>query len=53
MAYIAFEGEGHGFRAAENIQRSLEAELYFYQRIFDLPVDPEIEPVEIFNLPQG
>ena len=33
---IVFEGEGHGFRRAENIARSLEAELAFYQRVFGL-----------------
>jgi dipeptidyl aminopeptidase/acylaminoacyl peptidase len=49
VAYLAFAGEGHGFRKAENIQRTLEAELYFYQRIFGIPVDPDIEPVEIAN----
>jgi dipeptidyl aminopeptidase/acylaminoacyl peptidase len=39
--YIPFEGEQHGFRKAENIQRSLEAELAFYARVFGfvLPVD--------------
>ena len=30
FAYLPFEGEQHGFRKAENIQRTLEAELYFY-----------------------
>ena len=29
-AYIAFEGESHGFRKAETIIASLEAELAFY-----------------------
>ena len=32
-AYIAFEGESHGFRKAENIVASLEAELSFYGQI--------------------
>jgi len=50
VAYLAFEGEQHGFRQAGNIKRSLEAELYFYSRIFDFkPADP-IEPVPIENL---
>ncbi len=31
--YIAFEGEGHGFRRAETIARALEAELAFYQSV--------------------
>ena len=33
-AYVPFEGEQHGFRRSENIKRALEAELYFYSRIF-------------------
>jgi len=51
VAYIAFEGEQHGFRKAETIRRALEAELYFYSRIFNFaPADP-ITPVPIENLP--
>lgn len=34
VAYILFDGEGHGFRQAANIKRALEAELAFYGRIF-------------------
>ena len=47
---IMFEGEQHGFRKAENIQRALEAELYFYSQVFGFTVDG-IEPVHIDNLP--
>ncbi|MTV38598.1 S9 family peptidase [Duganella radicis] len=36
VEYVELEGEGHGFRKAENIIRTLEAELDFYQRIFSL-----------------
>ena len=49
-AYLPFEGEQHGFRKAENIIRSAEAELYFYSRVFGFDVADEIEPVEIANL---
>jgi dipeptidyl aminopeptidase/acylaminoacyl peptidase len=48
VAYIEFEGEQHGFRRAENIVRSLEAELAFYGQVFgfvpagDLPT-PKLE----------
>ena len=50
VAYLAFAGEQHGFRRAENIQRALDAELYFYSRIFGFePADP-LEPVDIENL---
>jgi dipeptidyl aminopeptidase/acylaminoacyl peptidase len=53
VAYIAFEGEQHGFRRAENIRRSLDAELSFYAQVlgFELPAGEEIEPVEVENLP--
>jgi len=49
-AYLAFEGEQHGFRKAENIQRSLEAELYFYGKVLGFEPADELEPVTIHNL---
>jgi dipeptidyl aminopeptidase/acylaminoacyl peptidase len=49
-AYLAFEGEQHGFRKAENIKRSLDAELYFYSRIFGFELAEPVEPVHIENL---
>jgi dipeptidyl aminopeptidase/acylaminoacyl peptidase len=49
-AYLAFEGEQHGFRRAETIIRSLEAELYFYSRIMRFEPADALEPVEIHNL---
>jgi dipeptidyl aminopeptidase/acylaminoacyl peptidase len=50
VAYLAFEGEQHGFRKAETIVRCLEAELYFYGAIFGfVPADP-IPPIPIDNL---
>lgn len=50
VAYVAFEGEQHGFRKAENIKRSLEGELYFYAKVFGFKVADQIEPIEIMNL---
>lgn len=50
VAYVAFEGEQHGFRRAENIARALEAELYFYSRVFRFPLADPIAPVDITNL---
>ncbi|MGH2345345.1 MAG: S9 family peptidase [Chloroflexota bacterium] len=50
VAYIPFEGEQHGFRRAENIIRSLEAEFYFYARVFGFTPADQIQPVEIHNL---
>ncbi|RSS82831.1 prolyl oligopeptidase family serine peptidase [Streptomyces sp. WAC06614] len=35
-AYVAFEGEGHGFRRAETMVRALEAELALYVAVFGL-----------------
>jgi dipeptidyl aminopeptidase/acylaminoacyl peptidase len=49
-AYLAFEGEQHGFRKAENIQRCAEAELYFYSRVFGFDLGEPVEPVDIKNL---
>ena len=50
FAYVAFPTEGHGFREAANIQRSIEAELYFYSRIFGFIPADNIAPIEIENL---
>ena len=49
VAYILFEGEQHGFRRAQNIKRALDAELYFYSRIFGFVLADPIEPVLIEN----
>jgi dipeptidyl aminopeptidase/acylaminoacyl peptidase len=49
-AYLPFEGEQHGFRKAENIKRALDAELYFYSRIFGFELAEPVEPVKIENL---
>jgi dipeptidyl aminopeptidase/acylaminoacyl peptidase len=50
VAYVAFAGEQHGFRRAENIKRSLDGELYFFSRVFGFGLAGEIEPVPIENL---
>ena len=50
VAYLTFEGEQHGFRQAANIRRALEAELYFYSRVFGFELADDIEPVQIDNL---
>ncbi|MDY6917170.1 MAG: S9 family peptidase [Chloroflexota bacterium] len=50
VAYLAFEGEQHGFRRAETIKRCLEAELYFYSRVFSFEPAEPVEPVTIENL---
>jgi dipeptidyl aminopeptidase/acylaminoacyl peptidase len=49
-AYIAFAGEGHGFRKAANVKRALEAHLSFLAQIFGFEPADELEPIEIENL---
>lgn len=51
VVYLAFEGEQHGFRKADTIKRTLEAELYFYARIFGFEPGDLVEAVVIDNLP--
>ncbi len=46
-AYIAYEGEQHGFRRAENVRRTAEAELYFYGRVLGFEPAGPLEPVPI------
>jgi dienelactone hydrolase len=50
VAYVTFAGEQHGFRKAENIRRTLEAELYFYSQIFGFELPEKIAPV-VFYVP--
>jgi dipeptidyl aminopeptidase/acylaminoacyl peptidase len=45
-AYIAFEGESHGFRKAETVIAALEAELAFYGEIFGF-IPPGVPPLEL------
>jgi dipeptidyl aminopeptidase/acylaminoacyl peptidase len=49
VAYVAFDGEGHGFRQAANIRAALDGELSFYAQVlgFELPAAEGIEPIEI------
>jgi dipeptidyl aminopeptidase/acylaminoacyl peptidase len=49
-AYLAFEGEQHGFRIAENVRRALEAELSFYAQVLGFEPGDPIEPVHVENL---
>jgi dipeptidyl aminopeptidase/acylaminoacyl peptidase len=50
VAYLLFEDEQHGFRRAETIVRSLEAELYFYGKVFGFAPADATEPIPIDNL---
>ena len=49
-AYLAFEGEHHGFRMAETIMKCLSAEFFFYSRIFGFQPADDLEPVVIENM---
>jgi len=50
VAYILFQGEQHGFRKAENNRHALDAELYFYSRVFGFDLADLVEPISIENL---
>ena len=49
FAYLAFEGEQHGFRQAATIKRVVEAELSFYAQIFGFELSDSVDPVPIEN----
>jgi dipeptidyl aminopeptidase/acylaminoacyl peptidase len=49
-AYLAFEGEGHGFRGAAAMRRSLEAELSFLGQVFGFTLSDDIDPIEMPGL---
>jgi dipeptidyl aminopeptidase/acylaminoacyl peptidase len=46
-AYLAFEGEGHGFRKQANVRRSLEATLSFVGQVFGFAPADELELLEL------
>jgi dipeptidyl aminopeptidase/acylaminoacyl peptidase len=46
-AYLAYPGEGHGFRKQENVKRSLEATLSFVGQVFGFVAADELEPLEL------
>jgi dipeptidyl aminopeptidase/acylaminoacyl peptidase len=50
VAYLTLEGEGHGFRKAESVVRTLEAELAFYLRVFGIALPEGLPQLEIENL---
>jgi dipeptidyl aminopeptidase/acylaminoacyl peptidase len=51
VALVVFDGEQHGFRRAETIERALEVEGYVLGRILGRPPADDIEPVAVENLP--
>ena len=50
VAYLAFEGEQHGFRKADTIERTLQAELGFYARVFSFEPADDLPELVIDNL---
>jgi len=50
VAYLSFPDEQHGFRAATTIKTALEAELYFYARIFGFEPADVLPAIIIDNL---
>ncbi|MGW2231356.1 prolyl oligopeptidase family serine peptidase [Streptomyces formicae] len=46
-AYIAFEGEGHGFRRADTMIRALEAELSLYAQVFRIDLAGRVPTLEL------
>ena len=49
-AYLAFEGEGHGFRGAAAIKRSLEADISFLGQVLGFVPADVFEPVDVPGL---
>ncbi len=50
VACLLFESEQHGFRNAETIRQALQAELYFYGRVFGFDPADDLPEIEIENL---
>jgi dipeptidyl aminopeptidase/acylaminoacyl peptidase len=49
FAHVTYEGEQHGFRKAETITGSIEAELYFYGRVLGFEPADDLPVTEIEN----
>ena len=49
-AYRAFEGEGHGFRGADAIRATYEAELAFLGAVFGFEPADDVEPLPLEGL---
>ena len=50
VAYLEFEGEGHGFRNPKNVIRALQATHGFFARILKLDVTEKLPLIDIDNL---
>src|SRR5579875_3639105 len=50
VLFMSFEGEGHGFVTSDAIKKSIEAELYFYSRLFGFSPADQLAQYQIDNL---
>jgi dipeptidyl aminopeptidase/acylaminoacyl peptidase len=50
VAYLVFDGEGHGFRRADSIARWFDADLDFYGRVLGFEPADDVERLPIENL---
>ncbi len=50
VALFLYEGEGHGFRKSENIERTLVSELSFYAQLYNFDPADDIERIVVDNL---
>jgi dipeptidyl aminopeptidase/acylaminoacyl peptidase len=50
VAHIEFPNEGHGFRRAENIRASIEAELSFYGQVFGFTPADQVPHLHVENI---
>ncbi|MGH7734607.1 MAG: alpha/beta hydrolase family protein, partial [Gemmatimonadales bacterium] len=51
VAYMEFAGDSHGFRRADTLIASKEAELTFLGRVFGFTPAGDLTPIRIENLP--
>ena len=49
VAYLEFAGEGHGFRDAKNIIRTIESEYAFFCRVFAIEPADQLPALDIDN----
>lgn len=51
VSFLLFEGEGHGFRRAENAVRAIEAEYLFFARMFGFEPAEDLGDIPVENAP--
>lgn len=53
VTYVTFDDEGHGFRSAETICKTLQIELCFFAKILELTFNEKVEPITIENFKES